>query len=192
MTDAPLDTASVAASAADLKIRVPVLETDRLILRGFKPSDADAFIAFYQTDRAKHVGGPMTARQAWNFFGTEIGHWAIHGFGMFIITRKNSDVPLGFAGHWFPHGWPEREIGWILFDVASEGQGIAREAAEACLDHAWRVLRWDTIVSYIDAPNAASIALAERLGAVRDTTAPVPNADKDVLVYRHPRPEGAR
>lgn len=191
MTDAPWDTASVAASATDLKIHVPVLETDRLILRGFKPSDADAFIAFYQSDRARYVGGPMTARQAWNFFGTEIGHWAIHGFGMFMITRKGSDAPLGFAGHWFPHGWPEREIGWILFDAASEGHGIACEAAQACIDHAWHVLGWDTIVSYIDAPNAASIALAERLGATQDPKAVVPNSDKNVLVYRHPRPETA-
>ncbi|MEM9638665.1 MAG: N-acetyltransferase, partial [Pseudomonadota bacterium] len=64
-------------------IQTPTLETERLILRGPKTSDAEAFMGFYATDRSKFTGGPMTPRQAWNFFGTEIGHWAIHGFGMF-------------------------------------------------------------------------------------------------------------
>ncbi|MDW3224518.1 MAG: GNAT family N-acetyltransferase [Paracoccaceae bacterium] len=166
---------------------IPALETTRLILRGPKPSDAGAFMAFYQSDRSRYVGGPMTARQAWNTFGTAFGHWAIRGFGMYIVTLKGSDAPLGIVGHWFPHGWPEKEVGWILFDTASEGQGIAFEAAEACIARAWDVLKWDTIVSYVDAPNAASIALAERLGATRDETAQIPNSEKDVLVFRHVR-----
>ncbi|WP_298839844.1 GNAT family N-acetyltransferase [uncultured Roseobacter sp.] len=167
----------------------PVLETERLVLRAPAPADADAFMAFYQTDRARFVGGPMTPRQAWNFFGTEIGHWVMRGFGMFTVTRRGSDAPLGIVGHWYPHGWPEKEVGWVLFDATSEGQGIAREAARACLDHAWTVLGWDTIVSYIDRGNNASVRLAERLGAALDTGATIPNPEKDVLVYRHPRPE---
>ncbi|WP_366142056.1 GNAT family N-acetyltransferase [uncultured Roseobacter sp.] len=165
----------------------PTLETERLILRGPKPSDAEAFMAFYRTDRSQYTGGPMTDRQAWNFFGTEIGHWTIRGFGMFVVTRKGSDDPLGIVGHWYPHGWPEKEVGWVLFDAATEGQGIAREAAEACIAHAWNVLKWDTIVSYIHPDNAASIALAERLGATIDREALQPKPETPGLVYRHPR-----
>ena len=168
----------------------PVLTTERLVLRAPVPADADKFIAFYQTDRARFVGGPMTPRQAWNFFGTEIGHWAIRGFGMFTVTRKGSDTPLGIVGHWYPLGWPETEIGWVLFDPADEGQGIAREAAEACITHGWETLGWQTMVSYIDKGNDASVRLAERLGCTRDTDAAIPNPEKEVFVYRHPRPEG--
>ena len=168
----------------------PVLTTERLVLRAPVPGDADKFIAFYQTDRARFVGGPMTPRQAWNFFGTEIGHWAIRGFGMFTVTRKGSDTPLGIVGHWYPLGWPETEIGWVLFDPADEGQGIAREAAEACITHGWETLGWQTMVSYIDKGNDASVRLAERLGCTLDTDAAIPNPEKEVFVYRHPRPEG--
>ncbi|MEO9648590.1 MAG: GNAT family N-acetyltransferase [Roseobacter sp.] len=167
----------------------PIIETDRLVLRAPKPSDVGAFMAFYQTERSQFTGGPMTERQAWNFFGTEIGHWTMHGFGMFTVTQKSDDKPLGIVGHWYPHGWPEKEVGWILFDAASEGQGIACEAAQACVDFAWRVLEWDTIVSYIDKGNEASVRLAERLGAVLDKGARYPNPDKPCFVYRHPRPE---
>ncbi|WP_298920422.1 GNAT family N-acetyltransferase [uncultured Roseobacter sp.] len=166
----------------------PTLQTDRLILRGPKPSDVDPFMDFYASGRSQYTGGPMTPRQAWNFFGTEIGHWVMRGFGMFVVTARGSDDPLGIVGHWYPHGWPEKEVGWVLFDAASEGQGIAREAAEACIDHAWNVLGWETIVSYIDKGNDASVRLAERLGCILDAEADIPNPEKEVFVYRHPHP----
>lgn len=166
----------------------PILTTKRLTLRAPLPSDADAFMAFYATDRAQFVGGPKTPRQAWDFFGTEIGHWAIHGFGMFAVTRTGDDTPLGIVGHWYPQTWPETEIGWVLFDAAHEGQGIAKEAAAACIDHAWGPLGWDSMVSYIDHGNDASVALAKSLGATLDPEAETPG-NKPCYVYRHPAPE---
>ncbi len=168
----------------------PVLTTERLTLRAPAPQDADAFVAFYGTERSRFVGGPMEARAAWNFFGTEIGHWVLRGFGMFTVTRRDDGTPLGIVGHWFPPNWPEREIGWVLTEAA-EGQGIAHEAARACVDHAYGVLGWDTIVSYIDPANTRSIALAERLGATLDPKARTPK-DDGTLVYRHPGPEGVQ
>ncbi|MDD9978396.1 MAG: GNAT family N-acetyltransferase [Boseongicola sp.] len=160
-----------------------------MTLRAPLPADADTLVEFYQTDRAKYVGGPMTERHAWFFFGTEIGHWVMNGFGMFTVTWKGDERPLGIVGHWYPLGWPETEVGWVLFNKADEGQGIAFEAAKACVDHAWNDLRWTEVVSYIDHGNDASVALAKRLGAVLDEDAEIPNKEKDVDVYRHPRPE---
>jgi RimJ/RimL family protein N-acetyltransferase len=77
--------------------------------------------------------------------------------------------------------FPERELGWILFDGA-EGRGIATEAASALRD--WAAARgWTGLVSYIDPANHRSIALAQRLGARLDPHA-VPQDPGD-LVYRH-------
>lgn len=163
----------------------PVLTTQRLTLRAPCPGDAAAFVAYFASERSQFTGGPMTARHAWNFFATEIGHWVMRGFGMFVVTCKGDDTPLGIVGHWYPNTWPEREIGWVLFDAAHEGQGIAFEAAQVCIAHAYDVLGWDTIVSYIAPENAASIALAERLGAAHDTTATPLPGDTPCLVYRH-------
>lgn len=169
----------------------PTLETERLILRGPKPADAEAFVAAYAEPRMQYAGGPKPKREAWNFFGTEIGHWVMRGYGMFVVTLKGDDTPLGIVGHWKPNTWPETEIGWVLFSDAYEGKGYAFEAANACIDHAWHVLKWDTIVSYIDPGNAGSIKLAERLGAALDEAAKKPSADYETLVYRHPKPEVA-
>ncbi|MEM1074072.1 MAG: GNAT family N-acetyltransferase [Pseudomonadota bacterium] len=166
------------------------LETERLVLRRPGPQDVETFMAFYGTSRAQFVGGPMTPEQAWRFFGTEIGHWEMHGYGMYVVTWKGADDALGIVGHWYPHGWPETEVGWVLFNAEDQGKGIAREAAQACIAYAWQVLEWDTVVSYISPGNDASIRLAERLGATLDPDAAQPKPDNICLVYRHPRPEG--
>ncbi len=168
----------------------PVLHTERLTLRRPAPSDWEAFRDFMFSDRSHLFGSHKHLGKAFRSFASELGHWDIFGFGMFAVTRKGEDRAVALVGPWNPPDWPEREIGWMVLDGEAEGKGIAREAAEAALRHIWTALRWDTVVSYIDATNARSVALAERLGAVLDSQAQAPEAlGKTILVYRHPRPE---
>ena len=165
----------------------PTLTTDRLTLRGFRPADTDTFVDYFQTDRSRYTGGPKSAKEAWRYLACHIGHWGLRGYGMFAVTRRDSDAIIGMMGHWFPLGWAEREIGYILFNPADEGQGLAAEGVRACIDHAYGALGWDTAVSYIDPANTASIRLAERVGATRDDAAPKPDTAYDVVIYRHRR-----
>lgn len=166
---------------------IPVLETERLVMRGPEPRDWDGFAAFFTSDRAAHVGGPLTRRRAWNAFALEFGHWTIRGFGMWAVTERGGDACLGMVGCWFPEGWPEREIGWMVWEAA-EGRGIAHEAALAAREHAYRSLGWPSAVSYIDPANDRSIRLARRLGARSEGETTLPD-DARALVYRHPGPE---
>ena len=166
----------------------PVLHSARLTLRAPIASDWPHWSAFAGSDRSQYISGPYAPKAAWRAFGHAIGHWVMRGFGSFVFTLKEDDTPLGMAGPWFPEGWPEAEIGWTIWSPEAEGQGYAHEAARAALDHAFTSLGWTTAVSYIDEPNLRSIALAERLGAVRDPSAEIPDFDEDVprvLAYRH-------
>ena len=62
--------------------------------------------------------------------------------------------------------WPGPEIGWgIAADHWS--RGYATEAAEAAAEWAFGVLGWKEIVHAIDPANAASIAVAKKLGSTR-------------------------
>jgi RimJ/RimL family protein N-acetyltransferase len=164
----------------------PTLHTERLTLRMPGPQDVDVQAAFLASDRSRFVGGPMAAGPAWRALAYMIGHWTLRGFGMWVMTLKGSDRAIGLVGHYFPTEWPEREVGWHIWDPAAEGRGYAYEAAVAARNHAFDALGWSTAVSYINPANHRSIALAERLGAVRDAAAPVPAIDP-VLVYRHAR-----
>lgn len=164
------------------------LITDRLTLRRPMAADLATFIAYYGTDRSSMNGGPLSPARAWQAFATHVGAWEINGFGIFAITLTGDDRIRGFAGPWFPNDWPEREIGWSLFDPADEGKGIAFEAASAALTHAFGPLGWETAVSYVHPDNHRSSALARRLGAVLDPDAATPPAETRPLVWRHPNP----
>ena len=169
----------------------PVLETERLTLRAPVASDYPAWEAFAASDRARYLGGPHDSQAAWRAFGHFVGHWVMRGYGQFTVTLKGEDRPLGSVGPWFPGGWAETEIGWILWDAGIEGKGIAREAAIAARAYAFDSLGWTTAVSYIEPENARSIALAERLGARLDPQAPLSALHREIgaLAYRHPKPE---
>ena len=107
---------------------------------------------------------------------------------MWAVTLRGDNDCVGLVGPWTPPDWPETEIGWMMFDPAIEGTGIATEAAAAAVKHAYDVLGWQTAVSYIAHTNARSIRLAEKLGAKLDVGAKAPTPE--TLVYRHPVPKG--
>lgn len=162
-----------------------ILTTDRLTLRRPGPQDADAAVAFFTSDRSAFVGGPLTPGKAWRHFAAEVGHWDLTGCGMWAVTVTGDDTAIGLIGPWTPIDWPEKEIGWVMF--SGEGKGYAFEAAQAIVADAYTRLNWPSAVSYIDADNARSIRLAERLGATLDADAQRPAAYPNCLVYRHPK-----
>lgn len=166
-----------------------MLHTRRLVLRRPHGDDWPVARDFFMSERAAGVGGPHDLGHAWRGFAAAVGHWDILGYGMWTVTLRGDDRAVGLIGPWCPADWPENEIGWLIFDPGIEGTGIATEAAQAAIDHAWSALGWDTIVSYIAQGNTRSIRLAEKLGAVLDPDAPQPKPDQPCLVYRHPRLE---
>ncbi len=164
------------------------LQTQRLVLREPVPSDWTAFHDFMMSDRAAAFGSQGDIGKAWRAFAGELGHWQIFNYGMWAITKRGSDAALGFVGPWTPPDWPETEIGWMIFESAAEGTGIATEAARASLNHAFDVLGWTTAVSYVSPGNERSIRLAQKLGAKLDEAANAPSPQ--TLVFRHPKPRG--
>ena len=172
-------------------IETPSLETERLVLRGPRGSDFEAWAAFFCSERAQFVGGSSTAMRsvAWRSFGHLIGHWVMRGFGSFVMEDKTSGEVFGNVGPWYPEGWPEAELGWTIWTPDAEGKGYAFEAVSAVRDYVFEDLNWPTAVSYIDPDNSRSITLAKRLGATLDARAKGP--DDNDLVYRHPMPEAA-
>lgn len=168
--------------------------TPRLTLRRPEARDWPAFRAFMLSDRAAVFGSHGHEGRAFRAFAAELGHWEMFGYGMFAVTAQGDDRVLALVGPWTPPDFPEPEVGWMVLDAGVEGTGVAREAAEAALLHAFGPLGWTTAVSYIAQGNERSIRLAERLGAQLDPEAPVPVPPPGApaaptLVYRHPRPE---
>ena len=165
---------------------IPVLETNRLILRGPASADYPDFKATFASYRSRFMGGPLNAYEAWMLYAAEIGHWEIRGYGMWMIHDRATDETLGMAGGWFPAKWPEREIAWIIWPDKA-GHGYALEAVHRVRSHFYGLGGWNNAVSYIDPKNLDSIRLAERLGCVKDPEAQT--IDGSDAVYRHPSPD---
>lgn len=112
----------------------------------------------------RYLGGSQPRAVAWRGFLSMAGAWSIQGFGMFSVIEKASGQWVGRLGPWFPEGWPGPEVGWGIARPAW-GKGYATEGAIAALDFAFEHLGWTEAIHSIDADNAASQAVARRLGS---------------------------
>ena len=164
---------------------IPILETERLILRCPTIDDWPLYSQLMTSHRSVHMGGPYSKEVAWGWFCHDIAQWQLMGHGGLMIEDRITGDCLGQVGINSGPLFPEHELGWFLYSPA-EGKGFAFEAAMAFRNWAFEVRKLKTLVSYIDPLNTRSSALAERLGARLDADALRP--DPADLVYRHNTP----
>lgn len=165
-----------------LSVDIPVIETERLILREARIGDFDAHAAYAASERSHFVGGPFDRSDAWRNFTSAIGHWVIYGYGFWMLEDKASKSPAGRVGVVKPDGWPEPELAWHVYE-GFEGKGIAHEAVIAIRDYAQNTMGFTPLISFIDHDNTRSRALAERLGAEIEREGEI--LGHPCLVYRH-------
>ncbi len=168
-------------------LTIPTLMTRHLTLRAPRLDDLEAYADFRASPRSVGVGGPYPRDDAFEKLASIIGHWLLRGYGRWLVADRDTDAPLGVVGIMYPDDWPEPEIAWSVFDGA-EGRSIAYEAALESRRYAYEVLGWDTIISCTVPDNTRSIALARRMGAVRDGRYEHPIYGS-LDIYRHPSPE---
>lgn len=158
---------------------VPVLETERLILRGHALADFPAFAGA----RADPVvmqfmgkGDTLDEEEAWARFQSITGHWQLKGFGTWAIEERASGTligSIGFADKKRPSSHPASgapEMGWSLASSA-HGKGFATEALRAVLVWGRAFFGPARVVCVISDDNAASIRLAEKHGFKQFATA---------------------
>jgi RimJ/RimL family protein N-acetyltransferase len=150
----------------------PVIETERLILRPWRAADIapnTAMLSDPPTARFITADGkPVTSESVgWRNAAVMAGHWALHGWGMFVVEERSSRQFIGRVGPWYPPGWPGYEVGWGIAK-GFRGKGYAVEAARASIDWAFANFEIDRVVHCIDVENTASQRVALRLGARKD------------------------
>lgn len=143
----------------------PILETDRLLLRAPELDDFEPFCDMIADEEtARFIGGVQEPAMAWRALCGVVGHWELRGYGFFSVIEKASGDWVGRIGPWYPHGWPQPEIGWTL-NRSTWRKGYATEAAAACMDYVFDELGWPDVVHLIDAANTPSQGVARKLGS---------------------------
>ncbi len=143
-----------------------MLETDRLRLVVPAEAHVDAIFAMYsdeETTRFIPHARSATRTAAWLKVAGQVGHWQLRGFGFYVVLDRVTGEVVGNAGLLFPADHPTIEIGWLI-DRHHWRKGYALEATRAILAHALGPLGADWVTAQIAPDNAASLALAAKLG----------------------------
>lgn len=141
-----------------------VVETERLVLRRPAEADVDALLPLFDTEVVRYLNGEVPDRaEMWRAVAVLLGHWDMRGYGMYVWEERATGTVVGRGGLWYPAGWPQLEVGWML-GRRWWGRGYATEAGRAALALGWRLLDPPWICSVIRPGNDASMAVARRLG----------------------------
>lgn len=148
------------------------IQTARLLVRRFQDGDLPAFLE-YRND-------PEVARyQSWDVIPEPNG---------LAMIQEQKRIEPGVPGQWFQFAIELKETGQLAGDCGLcvlvqdarqaqlgitlarpyQGKGLAAEAVSAVLDYAFINLDLHRVVATVDAENARSAALMERVGLRRE------------------------
>ncbi len=174
----------------------PPVRTARLQLAPVVEGDLEELFALHADPRAftEDLTEPLTGREQMRWVLAQwIEHWAQHGAGYLTVRSREPSrgtLPSGLLG---VVGLAPLEVDahadlsayWRVSPGVS-GRGVATEAMHAVLGHPEIGARGREVLAVTAAGNAASRALAARLGfALAPASRPVPGGrEGDVLLIR--------
>lgn len=145
-----------------------IIETERLILRELTLADAEFILALLNTpewltnvgdrnvhnvaDAERYLQGPMQS-------------YADHGLGLWAVTLKSDDTPIGLCGLIKRNELEDIDIGYALFSEYT-GKGYAFEAAGAVVQKGWADFGLKRIIAITIPENIRSVALLLKLGFI--------------------------
>jgi RimJ/RimL family protein N-acetyltransferase len=161
--------------------RITHIDTARLRLRRWTTRDLPALAAINaDPEVSRHLMGPLDTATTRTMIQRIEAHFAVHGFGLWAVERRDDGALLGYAGLQvvpFEAAFtPAIEAGWRLA-ASAWGKGYATEAACAAIDDGFDRLRIDEIVAFTANENQRSEHVMQRIGMRRD-----PDGD-----FEHPR-----
>jgi ribosomal-protein-alanine N-acetyltransferase len=142
------------------------LETERLLLRPYRPGDLDDLHAmFSDPEHMRWYPAPfdLETTQAW--LDRQLAAYETRGYALWIVEDQASGTFLGTAGPTLQkvEDVDEVEIGWHT-RPGRKGEGIAPEAASAARDWAFANLEVDHLISLVRPENLPSGRVAEKIG----------------------------
>jgi RimJ/RimL family protein N-acetyltransferase len=166
-------------------VTVPELRTERLVMRGFRDDDLDAWAAICaDPEVTRWVGDPdgLSREDAWRRMVYVVGHWELRGYGNWALVERDTGELVGRAGLYRPEGWPGLEVGWLV-GRKHWGRGFAPEAGRAAIEWARTALGADRVISLIEDDNERSARVAEKLGMRLEGRTRIVNGQYEVRIF---------
>ena len=149
------------------------IETERLTLRPFEAGDLDAFhemhsdpgvVRWLRNDaRTLEEIRDLLERKVAGASLEEEGQW----LGAAGVLRETGELVADVLLNWQSEEHRQGEIGFVVHP-RHQGRGYATEAARPLLDFAFETLGLHRVVGTLEARNAASARVLEKLGMRRE------------------------
>jgi ribosomal-protein-alanine N-acetyltransferase len=150
---------------------IPSIITRRLVLRGFRPEDVDAYFHTIHDDpevmRFLPGGQPRPRERSEFLVNWALERWRQHNFGLWALCDNASGKLIGHCGLMvIPETSGEVEVAYA---IGKEwwGQGLASEAAHASLRFGFEQAGLEEIVAVADPANTASLRVMAKIGMAR-------------------------
>ena len=144
-----------------------IIDTPRLVLRCLDLDDAPFYLrllnepSFIQNIADKGVRTLDDARE--HLRTGPMASYARHGHGLWMVELKDTRTPIGICGLIRRDVLDDVDVGYALLPEFC-GQGYAAEATAAAMSHARDALGLQRLVAVVNADNARSLRLLEKLG----------------------------
>lgn len=165
------------------------IETERLLLREWLPSDEISYIKMNK-DIAVMQFFPtiLTAEQSIEHIARISTLIKEAGYGLFAVERKEDGAFIGFTGFSHPRFeasfTPCVEIGWRIAKKYWN-KGYATEAAKACLVFGFTEMQWKEICSFTSVLNNRSENMMRKIGMQKAEEFDHPLLDKGHPLQKH-------
>ena len=173
----------MSTSAPPIAVPLGPVETERMHLRAFEPSDLAGLASVFAHPEVWQFpyGRAFTRDETATFLDAQMAEWAQHGFGCWIALDKSTGRATGYVGlsvpMFLPEILPAVEVGWRC-EPAAWGRGLATEGATAALREGFDTLRLTEICSLPQDVNPPSFRVCERLGMTYQRTVECPPTDR--------------
>ena len=150
------------------------LETPRLVIRSFRPNDAEAMLAVFGDPEVRKYLPPFpdpTIESMEKSVGRRMAMEHDHGHGLWAVERKDTGELIGDCGLMLVEGTgPEVEIAYH-YKRSAWNQGYGTEAAVACLTHGFGPIGLERVIAICFPENVGSWRVMEKAGMRYEGTA---------------------
>lgn len=143
-----------------------ILETERLQLREMHLTDREALASILQDEKVMYAyEGAFNDEETDLWMQKQFQRYKEYGLGLWAVIKKDTGEMIGQCGITMQeyNGMQVPEIGYLLA-YKYWHQGYATEAAVACREYGFHVLRFDALYSIIRDTNYPSQQVALRNG----------------------------
>jgi ribosomal-protein-alanine N-acetyltransferase len=148
-----------------------IIETERLVLKGFSPEDMTFIFENYPKEKIMNFLGHLSeADYQAEEFKQKNGYAAFNrSFMLFLMVEKSSDKIIGRCGL---HNWNKEhkraELGYNITIEDYKQKGLMTEAVNAIIEYGFNELKLHRIEAMVGSNNIPSLKILEKHSFVKE------------------------